>query len=65
MDKLCMWQLLNGLDEELLKEKENRKDELDWMQVFYQEVVEPQYVFVFLLHPSFLGFLLTSAVFAS
>ena len=50
MDKLSMWQLLSGLDDELSREKENRKDQLDWMQIFCQDVVEPQYVFYCFLY---------------
>ena len=47
MDKLSMWQLMSGL--ELVSTKSNsisnsKEDGRDWMQVFCEEIVEPQWV---------------------
>lgn len=43
MDKLSMWQLMGGLDTDEVVMK--NKDELDWIQSFCQNVVEPLLVF--------------------
>jgi len=50
MDKLSMWQLMNGLDPALRRPavKNGQLDERDWMQVFCEDLVELQYVqFIF------------------
>ncbi|KAJ7483311.1 hypothetical protein FB451DRAFT_1234085 [Mycena latifolia] len=39
MDKLSMWQLVTTLDEGLL----HRKGDRDWMQTFFEDVVEPRF----------------------
>ncbi|KAJ7708973.1 hypothetical protein B0H17DRAFT_1124754 [Mycena rosella] len=39
MDKLSMWQLVSTLNEGLL----HRKGDRDWMQTFFEEVVEPRF----------------------
>lgn len=38
MDKLSTWQLIFALE----NNKVENKDELDWMQHFFSEVVNPQ-----------------------
>jgi hypothetical protein len=46
MDKLSMWQLVPGLENQLERGKtdtDKRKDERDWMQVFCEDLVELQY----------------------
>ncbi|KAL1715115.1 hypothetical protein EV715DRAFT_208119 [Schizophyllum commune] len=45
MDKLSMWQLVRGLEDgrrgEVQSMPAGQDDERDWMQVFYEDVVEP------------------------
>ncbi|THV08179.1 hypothetical protein K435DRAFT_847070 [Dendrothele bispora CBS 962.96] len=41
MDKLSMWQLMGDLDPTGTTKR--KKDELDWMQLFCRNVVEPQF----------------------
>jgi hypothetical protein len=41
MDKLSMWQLMHRLDS---GEESTRTGQRDWMQVFCEDVVEPEYV---------------------
>lgn len=45
MDKLSMWQLMTSLEQvsTVSKSISNNKDERDWMQIFLEEVIEPQY----------------------
>ncbi|KAJ7066807.1 hypothetical protein B0H15DRAFT_759582, partial [Mycena belliarum] len=40
MDKLSMWQLVSTLDEGLLH---RNKSDRDWMQTFFEEIVEPRF----------------------
>jgi len=44
MDKLAVWQLMAGLEQTSTKSHSisDTKDERDWMQVFFEETVEPQ-----------------------
>ena len=42
MDKLSMWQLVATLD--LSGKLRDTKDERDWMQIFCEDIIEPQYV---------------------
>lgn len=42
MDKLSMWQLVASLD--LSGKLRDTKDERDWMQIFCEDIIEPQYV---------------------
>lgn len=45
MDKLSMWQLVAGLDVPgKIRSAADTKDERDWMQIFCEDVIEPQYV---------------------
>ncbi|KAJ2933537.1 hypothetical protein H1R20_g3549, partial [Candolleomyces eurysporus] len=45
MDKLSMWQLLNSVQSTSMNSSAAKKeDERDWMQIFCEEVVEPEYV---------------------
>ena len=42
MNKLSMWQLVATLD--LSGKLRDTKDERDWMQIFCEDIIEPQYV---------------------
>ncbi|KAG6877131.1 hypothetical protein C0993_010083 [Termitomyces sp. T159_Od127] len=42
MDKLSMWQLMDGL-ENSSKAKGEKEGQLDWMQTFYEQIVKPQF----------------------
>ncbi|KAG6850737.1 hypothetical protein H0H93_009360 [Arthromyces matolae] len=42
MDKLSMWQLMDGLDN-ASKPKGSNGHQLDWMQIFFEQVVKPQF----------------------
>ncbi|KAG6841976.1 hypothetical protein C0991_004467 [Blastosporella zonata] len=42
MDKLSMWQLMDGL-ENPLKVDGSKDKPLDWMQTFFEEIVKPQF----------------------
>ena len=49
MDKLAMWQLVSRIDDafnpvDTKKVDKNNKDERDWVQIFAEDIVEPQYV---------------------
>jgi hypothetical protein len=43
MDKLSMWQLVAGLERTDMK-LNTKEDERDWMQKFFEDIVEIQYV---------------------
>ncbi|KAJ2923564.1 hypothetical protein H1R20_g13530, partial [Candolleomyces eurysporus] len=44
MDKLSMWQLLNSVQSTSMNSSTTKKeDERDWMQIFCEEVVEPEF----------------------
>lgn len=43
MDKLSMWQLVAGLERAEMKTS-TKDDERDWMQRFFEDIVEPRYV---------------------
>lgn len=48
MDKLSMWQLMSGLERsstDLKFDTKTANDERDWMQTFFEELIELQYVF--------------------
>jgi len=43
MDKLSMWQLMASLEDKAkLATTASNKDDLDWMQLFFAECVNPQ-----------------------
>jgi hypothetical protein len=44
MDKLSMWQLMTDLEQSSVRSTSasNNKGERDWMQIFAEEIVEPQ-----------------------
>ena len=42
MDKLSMWQLMAKLESTSTSDSISNKDERDWMQIFLEEVVEPE-----------------------
>jgi hypothetical protein len=41
MDKLSMWQLMGNVDDKA-ERAAPRPDELDWMQTFCRDIVEPE-----------------------
>ncbi len=49
MDKLTMWQLVSRIEDafnpvDTKKVDKNNKDERDWIQIFAEDIVEPEYV---------------------
>ncbi|KAG6890806.1 hypothetical protein C0995_003239 [Termitomyces sp. Mi166 len=42
MDKLSMWQLMDGL-ENTSKAEGSKNEQLDWMQTFFEQIVKPQF----------------------
>ncbi|PBK66903.1 hypothetical protein ARMSODRAFT_938608 [Armillaria solidipes] len=43
MDKLSMWQLINVVEQSSTSSKDDKEAELDWIQHFFRDVVEPQF----------------------
>ncbi|KAK0491401.1 hypothetical protein IW261DRAFT_86640 [Armillaria novae-zelandiae] len=43
MDKLSMWQLINVVEQSSASSKDDKDAELDWIQRFFRDVVEPQF----------------------
>ena len=44
MDKLSMWQLVHGLESKGQTSTDGKKGDRDWMQIFCEDLVEPQCV---------------------
>jgi hypothetical protein len=52
MDKLSMWQLVHGLESKSQTNTDGKKSDRDWMQIFCEDLVEPQCVSFLVLHAS-------------
>ncbi|KAK0190564.1 hypothetical protein F5146DRAFT_930988 [Armillaria mellea] len=43
MDKLSMWQLIDVVEQSPTPSKDDKEAELDWIQRFFRDVIEPQF----------------------
>ncbi|KAK0206915.1 hypothetical protein DFS33DRAFT_630521 [Desarmillaria ectypa] len=43
MDKLSMWQLINAVEQSSASSKDDKEAEIDWIQRFFHDIVEPRF----------------------